>query len=158
MKSCTLALREEGFGVPQSTFGTEGHERHRIRRNSLAPYFSKASVYRLEPTVQSVIDKLVSRLEGECGTGNVLNLIDAFTALTADIIVQYTFAKPYGFIDNPDFAHMWHKGMMDASETSHLFKQFGWMEPMMRKIPQNFVAMMSPQLGALMMLGNVSRF
>jgi len=147
----------KGFGDSMSTFATEGHERHRIRRNAVAPYFSKASVYRLEPAVQTVIDRLVSRLERDRGTRNVINLIDAFTALTADIIVQYTFAKPYGFMDNPDFARVWHKGMMDASEVTHLFKQFGWMEPMVRRIPQKFVAMISPQLSALLMLGNVSR-
>lgn len=145
------------FGIPWSTFATESHERHRIRRNAVAPYFSKASVYRLESAVQSVIDKLVSRIEGERGTGSFINLVDAFTAMTSDIIVQYTFAKPYGFIDNPDFAHVWHKGMMDASEVAHLFKQFGWLELIVRRIPQKVLARMSPQLGSLFVLGNVSR-
>ena len=147
----------KGFGPTWSTFATESHELHRTRRGALAPFFSKASVYQLEPTVQTVVDKLVSRLDGIRGSGTVINLVDVFVSLTADIIVQYAFAKPYNLIDSPDFAPFWHKGMMDLSETSHLFKQFGWLEPMMRRIPQGFVARMSPQLGALFSVGEVRR-
>lgn len=105
--------------------------------------------------MQSIIDKLVSRLEDVQGTGNVINLIDVFTALTADVIVQYTFAKPYGLIDKPDFGPMWHIGIMDASEVSHLFKQFPWMEFLTRKLPPKLVVKMSPQLGSLVALGQV---
>ena len=113
------------FGRSVSNFATASHERHPIRRAAASPYFSKASVVRLEPLVQSLVDKLTSRLEGFKGTGNVVNLIDAFKALTADIIVQYTFAKHYRLLDRPEFAPLWHRGIMDASEVSHRFKQFG---------------------------------
>ena len=145
----------KGFGPTMSTFATEGHELHRARRSALSPFFSKASVYQLEPIVQSVIDKFVSRLESIRGSGTVVNLIDAFTSLTADIIVQYTFAKPYGMIDSPDFAPEWHKAMMDISEISHIFKQFGWLEPMMRRIPPWIVKKLNPQLAALSTLQDV---
>lgn len=144
----------KGFGATWSAFATESHELHRTRRGALAPFFSKASVYQLEPTVQTIVDKLVSRLDA-IRSGTVINLVDVFVSLTADIIVQYAFAKPYNLIDSPDFAPYWHKGMMDASETSHTFKQFGWLEPMVRRIPQSFVTMMSPQLGALFSIGKV---
>ena len=145
----------KGFGATWSTFATESHELHRTRRGALAPFFSKASVYQLESTVQTIVDKMVSRLDAIRGSGTVINLVDVFVSLTADIIVQYAFAKPYNLIDSPDFAPFWHKGIMDASETSHTFKQFGWLEPMVRRIPQSFVTMMSPQLGALFSLGKV---
>lgn len=105
--------------------------------------------------MQTVIDKLLARLAIEREAGNVVNLIYVFAALTADIIVQYTFAKPYGFIDDPQFARVWHKGMMDVSEGSHMFKQFSLIEPTMRRIPQSIASVMSPQLGALFMLGKV---
>ena len=143
----------KGFGPTISSFATEGHELHRTRRGALAPYFSKVSVYQLEPTVQSVVNKLVSRLEAIQGSGTVINVIDVFTALTADIIGDYAFALPYDFIDNPDFARHWHRAIMDLSETFHMFKQFGWIEPFVRKIPHRIVKIMSPQLGALFTVG-----
>ncbi|KAM0805978.1 cytochrome P450 [Usnea florida] len=147
----------KGFGPTWSTFATESHELHRTRRGALAPFFSKASVYQLEPTVQTIVEKLESRLNAIRGSGTVINLVDVFVSLTADIIVQYAFAKPYNLIDSPDFAPFWHKGMMDGSEASHTFKQFGWLEPMVRRIPQGFVTMMSPQLGALLSVGKLAR-
>ncbi|KAK3171849.1 hypothetical protein OEA41_003933 [Lepraria neglecta] len=147
----------KGFGPAISSFATEGHELHRTRRGALAPYFSKASVYQLEPTVQSVVNKLVSRLEAIQGSGTVINVIDVFTALTADIIGEYAFALPYDFIDNPDFAPHWHRAMMDLSKTFHMFKQFGWMEPFVRKIPQGIVKKMSPQLWALFTVGDMAK-
>ena len=142
----------KGFGPTISAFATESHELHRTRRGALAPFFSKASVYHLEPSVQAVVNKLISRLEGIQGSGVVINLIDVFTSLTADIICQYAFASPYGFMNEPDFAPHWHRAMMDVSETAHLFKQFGWIEPTMRKIPSNIVEMINPWLGALFSL------
>ncbi len=144
-----------GFGPTISTFATEDHDLHRTRRGALAPFFSKASVYQLEPSVQAIVTKLGSRLETIQGSGTVVNLIDVFTSLTADIICQYAFASPYGFMDRPDFAPHWHKAVMDASETSHLFKQFGWVEPMMRKLPPRIVMAMNPLLGALFNLSEV---
>lgn len=145
----------KGFGPTLSSFATESHELHRIRRGALAPFFSRASVYNLEPAVQSVVNKLALRLEAIQGSDNIINLIDVFTALTYDIICQYAFASPYGFIDTPDFAPQWHRAMMDASETSHLFKQFGWLEPTMRRLPHWLVIKMNPRLGALFTLGDV---
>ena len=149
------ALR--GFGIGTSTFGTDSHEIHRNRRAAVAPYFSKASVYQLEPIIQSIVDKLESRLTAIKGTGTVLNLIDVFTSLTADVIVQYTFAKPYGFMDSPDFDPHWYKVVMDVCEMSLIFKQFGWMESMMRKIPPWVVEKMNPQLSALTRLETVCK-
>jgi len=147
----------KGFGITTSTFGTPSHEIHRNRRNAVAPFFSKQSVYQLEPLVQGIIDKLTSRLESLRGSGSVINLVHVFAALTSDIIVQYTFAKPYGFIDSPDFALQWHKGMMDVCEIFHTFKQFGWMEPTVRMIPPWIVEKRSPQMGALSSLEAVRR-
>lgn len=145
----------KAFGATTSTFATESHELHRVRRGALAPFFSKASVYQLEPTVQSVVNKLVSRLEAIRGSGAVVNLIDAFAALTADVILHYAFASPYCFMDNADFASDWRNAMMDASEISHLFKQLGWLEATMRSLPSPVVKIMNPRLGALFNLGDV---
>ncbi len=145
----------KGFGPTLSSFATESHELHRSRRGALAPFFSKASVHNLEPAVQNVVDKLVSRLELIQGSETVINLIDVFTALTCDIICQYAFASPYGCIETPDFAPHWHKAMMDVSEATHLFKQFGWLEPTMRSLPHWLVIKLNPQLGALFTLGDV---
>ncbi len=139
----------KGFGPDVSAFGTEGHELHRARASTLAPFFSKSSVHQLEPVVQSVIDQLVARLRGLQGTGSNVNMVDVFASLTADIISQYAFARPFGYIQSPDFAPHWHQVMMTLSENFHLFKQFGWLASMIASIPPSLAQKATPKLSAL---------
>ena len=142
----------KGFGPQLSSFATEDHNRHRIRRGAVAPFFSRASVSQLEPTVQANIDKLMSRLQECAKSQEPVNLIFVYIALTADIITNYAFASPFGFLDTPDFTPSWRSLMMDVSETSHLFKQFGFIEPMMRSFPEAFAMKMNPKLTSLFAL------
>ena len=139
----------KGFGPTVSTFATKSHDLHRTRAAVLAPFFSKASVYQLEPSVQSVVNQLVARLRTIQGAGSNVNMLNVFTSLTADVISGYAFARPFGFMQSPDFAPHWHHLIMESSETFHLFKQFGWLESMMRSIPPSLIRMASPKLASL---------
>ena len=141
-----------GFGPTLYIFGTIPHELHRIRRGAVAPFFSKALVQQFEPLVQSMIDKLISRLETYKGNGTVVNMVEMYPCLTTDVICQYAFASPYGYLDRPTFSPSWHKAVMEASEGFHFFKQFPWLETMMRKIPVSIVKKMAPTLGSLFSL------
>ena len=51
----------KSFGMDKSVFGTPGHDLHRMRRAALAPYFSMASVRRLQPVIQERVDVLLER-------------------------------------------------------------------------------------------------
>ena len=139
----------KGFGPTIATFSTESHELHRTRAAALAPFFSKASVYQLEPSVQSIVDQLVARLRTIQGTGSNVNMVDVFTSLTGDVISQYAFARPFGFMQSPDFAPHWHQLMMSLSETFHTFKQFEWLQPLMGSIPPSLIKRASPKMSAL---------
>lgn len=134
----------KAFGPILSSFATGSHELRRTRRGALAPFFSKASVNNMEQVVQAVVEKLGARLNAIQGSDTVINLIDVCTALTCDIICEYAFASPYGFIDEPNFAPWWHRAMMDASEATHLFKQFGWLERTLRRLPPWMALKMNP--------------
>ena len=105
--------------------------------------------------MQDMIDKLISRLEIYKETGATINLVQMYPCLTTDIICQYAFASPYGYLDAPEFAPTWHKAVMDASEGSHFFKQFPWIESIMRKIPTSIVRRMVPNLSSLFLVIDV---
>ena len=67
--------------MPNSTFATVGWEKHRVRRAALSPYFSKASVGRLQPVVDERVRVCVERLRAlgrEGGVGNVAVIANAF--------------------------------------------------------------------------------
>jgi hypothetical protein len=72
----------KSFGLDNSVFGTPEHNLHRLRRSALAPYFSKASVRRLQPLLQDRVNKLLERLEGFRDSGEVLMASWAYSAFT----------------------------------------------------------------------------
>lgn len=70
------------FGIPDSAFASVKHEVHRMRRNALNPFFSKAKVRSLQPLIEQVAHNLVSRFEGFKESGDHFKLSLAYAALT----------------------------------------------------------------------------
>lgn len=100
------------FGTPRAAVGTTSHELHRLRRGALNPFFSKRSVTQLEPAIRANVELLLSRLQDFAGSQQPINLMDAFTCLSADIIGSYAFGQSYEFLHSPDFCPGWHKLMV----------------------------------------------
>jgi hypothetical protein len=73
----------------ESVFGTILHDVHRRRRNALAPFFSTSSLRQLEPLVQDKLSRLIAVLRRYQSTGEPIQLLPAFGALTCDIITEY---------------------------------------------------------------------
>lgn len=138
------------FGLEHGFFVTLDHDLHRIRRNAFAHYLSKASLQRLEPGIQSVVDTMVRRLHEVKGTGKIINCFDLYGSLTGDIIGQYAFAESYGFLEDKDFSPHWHNILMDVSKGAHMLKQFGFMLPMMKAMPEWMVKLTTPNMIPLM--------
>ena len=143
------------FGLNVAGFATEGHELHRIRRGATGHYFSKSSLVRLEPGIQSVIDNMLSKLRGLQGTGKVTNLLDLYACVTVDIISQYAYAKSFGFLEDPKFHPEWHHMLMDVSQNGHLVKQCPWMLPLMMGMPLWLVKLSNPLMYSLIMFQEV---
>ena len=131
---------------------TENHELHRIRRAPFARYFSKSSLQRLEPRIQSVVDKLSMRLEGFKGSGIPIDFRNVLACFTSDVIGQYCFDNDYKFLDDPNFAPWWHDVLMKVSQNGLLLKQFGFILPMMKAMPLWMVKIINPQVLALLEL------
>jgi hypothetical protein len=146
------------FGNPKSMIGTVPHDHHRLRRAAINPYFSKQSVARLEPTIQSLIDALCARFREFQQSGEVLNLGCAYSALTTDVITEYCFARSYGFLGRKDFGWEWARVLLQASEMSHLLKQFGWLYPTLNAMPNWLVQWMNPPLMHLINFQRVGDF
>lgn len=91
------------FGITVASFSTSPHEKHRARRALISSFFSKRSIARLEPVIQSVVDKLCDRLEDFRKSGEPVNLRNAYMALGTDVINQYCFSARDYYLDEPDF-------------------------------------------------------
>lgn len=133
------------FGIPDSVFGTDSHDLHRLRRGALNRFFSKASVTKLEPIIHSAIEKLGSQMDGYAGTGNPVPMTMAFSCMTTDIVTEYAFAKSYDFLDSPTFEPNFHRAIVAGSDMGPWIKQFPWLISLMNNLPESVVMRINPE-------------
>ncbi|KAI3394704.1 hypothetical protein diail_2289 [Diaporthe ilicicola] len=96
-------------------FSTIEHELHRTRRLPMNRFFSRGQMLKLEGEVhfftQRTCDKLLR-------TRGPFDIKEAFNSFTADIIAQYAFGEPMGFIDQegwtPNFGG-WVKNFFNSA-------------------------------------------
>ena len=126
----------EQFGNPQSIIGTVGHNQHRLRRAPLNKFFSKASVTKLEPVIQTTINKLVNRLQEFKDQGKAVSISLAFACLTNDVVCEYAFAKSDNLVETSrEFQTDIHDALVNVSEVGHFLKQVPWLIQAMKNVP-----------------------
>lgn len=91
------------FGITAASFATSLHEQHRVRRGLINSFFSKRSITKFEPAIQSAVDRLCSRFEGFRKSGEPLNLRYVYMALGTDVINRYCFATSKFYLNDEDF-------------------------------------------------------
>lgn len=145
------------FTTGDAALSTIDHDLHRQRRSAIAPFFSKAAVQRLEPSIKSVVEKLVLRLKGLQGSGTFINLEDFFTALTADVVFQYCFARSANLMEQPGFASDWHQIIKQTSINYHTMKHFPMVEYLMRVMPVWLIKIINPRAITFLKMEKVKR-
>lgn len=73
----------DSFGIPASVFSTTDHEVHRMRRNALGVFFSKAKVRKLQDRVVDIGTRFLDRLAEFQTKGEPMPLGLAWTAVTS---------------------------------------------------------------------------
>lgn len=69
--------------MPNSTFATVEHAKHKVRRAALNPYFSATSVRRLQPLIDERVRTCIERIRGlarEGRVGSVAIIASAFAS------------------------------------------------------------------------------
>lgn len=130
------------FGNTSASHTTIPHALHRERRAPLSKSFSKKSVADLIPiAIQPRIDKFCKRLLDFKHTGNVVNVVNGFEALTVDIITEYSFGKSLNHLDVPDFSPDWGYAMRVGSFAYHIGHQWPIVTKMMAMLPDWFLSL-----------------
>lgn len=101
-------LNTGGAGpVSVTGFSTVDHHLHRARKAPLAKFFSRQQMLRLEGEVHDFAQQTMNKMLTSAGKG-AFNVKEAFNCFTADVISQYAFGEPMGFIAQegwePNFA------------------------------------------------------
>ena len=129
-----------------------------MRRQALNPFFSKASIFRLQPIITSLIEKLCTRIDECKDAGQPVNMRLAYMCLTTDVITSYALNRCWNHLDIPDWSPLWCKTIRETGEMSKWLKQFPWMWKIMKGLPENIVGALNPGLILVLEMQNVSLY
>ncbi|KAH7393836.1 cytochrome P450 [Phaeosphaeria sp. MPI-PUGE-AT-0046c] len=112
-------LNTGGAGpVSVTGFSTVSHELHRAKKAPLSRFFSRAQMLKLESEVHEFANLTVEKMLRSAGQGAVFDVKEAFNCFTADVISQYCFGEPMGFVAQegwePNFA-TWVKSFFKSA-------------------------------------------
>ncbi|KAK4141804.1 cytochrome P450 [Dichotomopilus funicola] len=138
------------FNNEMSGFATPEHNVHRMRRSAINPFFSKRRIAQYSPNIQRRMDTLIDRVKAEyVGNGRILNLSDMWAAFAGDVVVDYTFEKPYDFIHAPDFRAAFSDATIALMDPLHWITFFPWPFRIAKMLPDRLVKALSPTMGAV---------
>ena len=106
-----------------------------MRRAAVSPFFSSASLRKLEPLIQDNVSRLISVFRRYRSTGEVIPLRPAFSALTSDVIADYCFGGSENYIEAEGFNAMVLETTDVLTDNMHVTVQFQWLPQLMDKLP-----------------------
>ena len=121
------------------------HDLHKSRRSAVSNFFSKRSVSMLEPLVLTSVEKLIHRLKGD----KIVNLNNAFTTITIDIISAYCFGECMNSLDCPEYGKQWLEMLHGGIQMRPLGRQFRWLVNTLYDIPPEFMARFSADMARI---------
>ncbi|CEL06536.1 hypothetical protein ASPCAL09709 [Aspergillus calidoustus] len=96
------------------------------------------------PLYSERVQKLIQRFEGFYRAKRPLQVDDAFTALTADIITYYSYGRLWGFLEDENFRSDIRQASSELSAMVHLNRFFPFLAPMLMMIPVWLIGLVSP--------------
>ena len=114
---------------------TAEHNHHRLRRGAVAQFFSKANIRRLDYVLKDNIKKFIGRLQEFEENGEPLNILEAFKALTSDILTTYAFGESHNYLDIQDFNKPFWELFQELSHSHAISNHFPLFLPIMTSLP-----------------------
>jgi hypothetical protein len=111
----------------------------------------------MEPLIRAFIEELCQRFEQFRVTGEPVNTLHAYAALTTDIITSYCFGTSYGCTKDPHWKWEWPQAMVESTQAVHINKQFKWLFPMMQATPEWLVKKINPSVMQIIDFQKVSQ-
>lgn len=85
----------KSFGLDHSMFATVDHNRHKMRRTALNPFFSTSIVRKLQPEIQERVDVMMRRIGDYKESGEVLNASCLYAAFTNGLFLCPIYTPPH---------------------------------------------------------------
>ena len=142
--------------VPDSTVSTLSHDLHRNRRAAFNPYFSKASIRRLEPVITKTLDILLRRLEVSANSGEVVPLDIAFKAVASDVVTLYCFGESTNFLLREDYNSPFFDAVSNFYGLVWWMTHVAWLGPLLNSFPLKVQIFLTPGLESFIRMRQVS--
>ncbi|KAM3087825.1 hypothetical protein ACMFMG_001894 [Clarireedia jacksonii] len=124
------------LGNPLATFPCIDSAVHRKRRAALSPFFSTASIAKLEPFIQLRIDALCKRITLCAKNNEPIPLFYAYRCLTVDIISEYVFAGEFRMLEREDWGESFYAAWRALWELSGLIRQLPFLMEVFEAMPR----------------------
>lgn len=144
------------FGCPASAFSSVDHRLHRSRRGALNPFFSKQMIMKLEPVMTNLLHKLCSRLDEARVSKQPLPMRLLWMCYTTDLITTYSMNRSWDHLSSEDFSPLWCQTIKSTAESGHLLKQFPFLFPIIRAMPDWLLGKLQPGMLLLLNFQRVS--
>ncbi|KAL8948117.1 MAG: hypothetical protein Q9222_005665 [Ikaeria aurantiellina] len=123
------------------------------RKDMYQPFFSRAAIQKLEPVLQTRMQKFLSILTSAAKSKQVIDLSMAFRALTADMITQYCWQEPLGALDVPGFEHPFMMAIDEFCKNGRWDKYFPrtfiLVDKILQKLPDSWVRRLVPPVKSI---------
>lgn len=110
--------------VGLSGFATLDHDLHVMRRSAMNGFFSTRRVQQLEERIRGHVKKMTDRLLDYKATGETINLLYLTSALTLDVISEYSFGKSVSSLDTPDLGGPIRRQLESGVQMHPIARQF----------------------------------
>lgn len=120
--------------------GTEDENIHRLRRSGQSKYFTAERVEAFYPKLDVFVSYLISRLDDLKRSGQPVNLSDAFSCLTIDVIQDFAMHESANLLRAPDFAATFSSTLHRVSKLQVWHRHFGYILSAIQKLPYWIVA------------------
>jgi cytochrome P450 len=133
------------LGNPEATFPAIKASTHRLRRNTLNPFFSISAIAKVEPTIQALVNRLAHRMEACAKEDEAIPLFYAYRCLTVDMISEYAFGKQLGLLDRKDWGESFYSAWRSLWEMSPVIRQVPILLKVFEAIPRWALQTLNPR-------------
>lgn len=124
------------LGANDSIFSTVDHNLHKVRRAALSPFFSVASVKKLQGVVEERIDAVLRHIaEHARSSTEPLDVALVFAAFTNDTINEYSFGRSLNLVEKPDFGRATIESIERGTHMGGTAKHLPWLLPLITALP-----------------------
>lgn len=114
------------------------HADHRMRRQAIAGFFSKAKVAARQDLIQRNVDKLCRRI-AKFPNSSTFNLGAAISAFTRDTAHEFITGKRYNELDETEFGIELSRASQGGGIMWRTTKHIRWFGPTIRALPTSLV-------------------